>query len=73
MGNYLEIAKKLETETVYLYNEIENLVIKLLPKDGKNYAKWAGGEEYEVDLDSDAVFNARLAANEITKEKYNKF
>ena len=74
MNNYNRIIQKLHTETVYLLNSFEGVVMKLLP--GENapiFAKFPGRQEYRISHNANLFADTLREANEITQEQYEKY
>lgn len=65
MMNY----NRFKTETVYMWDDENQLYVKSIP--GKGYlARSPGGEEYEIPFDSDTVVRAIHSEKEVTEKMY---
>jgi len=74
MGKLKNILEKLENEIVYLENDLEEVVLKLLPGEkAKTFARTKGGREYEIDGTSNFVIDAISIGKEITEDQYKKY
>ena len=69
-----EFFDRLNTETVYLWDDESQTLIKSLPPpNGKCMAKIPpNGQEFQIPSDSHPVVRALAAAVEVTKEQYDK-
>lgn len=66
MGNFY---RKLIDQTIYLWEDFEEVFVKLVP--GRNaLIKKPGGEEYEAGVGSDIVIRAIAGEKEVTKQQY---
>lgn len=66
-----DFLKKLETEEVYLKNEYEGAVVKILK--GSATVKFPGDVPFTAQPGSELVTNAILEQNIITKAEFEKF
>lgn len=76
MNNLEYTIKKFKNnETVYLYNYLEDAVMKLIPSDGdyKCITKFKDGDVREVDKTSDLAVETELSGEQITKERYDNY
>lgn len=62
--------RKFVSETVYLWNDFDEVFVKVVPGKGF-YIKRPGSDEYKVDPGSDIVTNAMSGKREITKQQYD--
>lgn len=65
-----------KNETVFVYDDFEDIVLRFIPNDGKGmicYAKRKGKEEYEIDWTTNLVMNARLGGEIVDGKFYNSF
>ncbi len=65
---YLKYLERLGTETVYLYNDLEDIAVKVV--GGVGYFVRVDGEDQKIDVDSDMALQAVVGEHEITKEQY---
>lgn len=61
-----------KNENVYLYDDYQNVAIKMVPKGKKTicYAKLSNGIEYEVDERTNIVMDAYIGGKIITEKEY---
>ena len=62
----------LNSETVYLLHDWEEIVIKSIPGGGY-FARQPGGVDYEVHHSTNLVAESIMMCNEITEEEYNAY
>jgi len=69
--NYI-IEKFAKNENVYLYDDYQNVAIKMIPNGEKTicFAKLSDGVEYEVDERTDIVMGAEIGGEIITETEY---
>ncbi|MBW8359311.1 MAG: hypothetical protein K0M63_05835 [Weeksellaceae bacterium] len=63
-------------KTVFLYDDYEQVVIKLIPvEDGntKAFAKRKGRKEYSLEANTKVVYNAELGGQIVDQEFYDSF
>jgi len=63
---------RLNSETVYLLHDWEEIVIKPIPGGGY-FARQSGGVEYKVHHSTNLVAESIMMWNEITEEEYNAY
>lgn len=76
MSNIEYIHRKLtNNEIVYLYEELRDVVVKLVPINDTCvcFAKFKGKKEFSIDKTANTIVDAELGGNIINKEKYIKF
>lgn len=65
---------KYKTRPVYLWEDNEQVFVRIEP-DGKMYAKFPHGNEYQIDAKTsegnDLMMKAVFADNEVTKAQYD--
>lgn len=65
-----KFIQRLTAQTVYLWEDEQQLFIKSLPGDGGFLAKYPGGEEFKITDDSDQVTRALEAQIEVSEKNY---
>ena len=71
--NLTNINTELESgNIVYLYEQIEEAVIKITPNK-KCYAKFSNSNEFELNMDTNLVTNALSECFSISKKQYDEF
>jgi len=73
IANNERFYTKLKTEIVYLYHDWDDLVIRILPNEQGNFAKFRKSNEYAISSDANILFEALNMRNEISKEEYDNF
>lgn len=66
-----EFIKKLQTETLYLWDDIDELMVKSVPQGGY-FIKQIGGQEVPSSFESEVVFRAVHSEKEITRAEYDR-
>lgn len=74
--DYNTLSEKLKADKiVYILDDFEKVVARLVPANGKTkaYIKHIGRTETEIPQSSETVFDIILSGNEITKSEYDKY
>jgi len=72
MKDYEKLMAEMEKGVIFLYNPNEETVVKIMP-DGKAFAKFEGEAEYEVNMNTNMVTDAIIAAKQISEKDYNEY
>lgn len=71
-----DIVKKLNNqESVYIKDDFEEVVIRLIPnnEEVEVYAKFKGQSEYLIDRTAKLVLDVEMNGNEISKSEYEEY
>ncbi len=71
----VKLYSKLEKGTVYLKDDYEDIVLRIVVVDNSTHCfiKRRGRKEVEVDSTEKDIFESKMNGNEISKEEYDKF
>ena len=71
----VKLYSKLEKGTVYLKDDYEDIVLRMVVVDNSTHCfiKRRGRKEVEVDSTEKDIFESKMYGNEISKEEYDKF
>jgi hypothetical protein len=71
----VKLDSKLENGTVYLKDDYEDIVLRIVVIDKLThcYIKRRGRKEVEVDSTDKDIFESKMYGYEISKEEYDKF
>lgn len=71
----VKLCRKIEQDTVYLKDDYEDVVLRLVSIDGSvhYYIKRRGRPETEVDSTDRDIFECKMNGYEISKEEYDRF
>lgn len=71
----VKLYSKLEKGTVYLKDDYEDIVLRMVVIDNSTHCfiKRRGRKEVEVDSTEKDIFESKMNGNEISKEEYDKF
>ncbi len=65
---YKKYLERIGTETVYLYNDLEDVAVKCV--GGVGFFIRSNGEDKKINPDSDMALQAVIGEYEITKQQY---
>ena len=69
-----ELRNKMITETVYLLNTYEKIVLRREPgPNGNFFARFTGVPEYPIKKSSEIVVEALFEGKELTREEYENY
>ena len=71
----VKLYSKLEKGTVYLKDDYEDIVLRMVVVDNSTncFIKRRGRKEVEVDSTEKDIFESKMYGNEISKEEYEGF
>ena len=71
----VKLYSKLEKGTVYLKDDYEDIVLRMVVVDNSTHCfiKRRGRKEVEVDSTEKDIFETKMYGNEISKEEYEGF
>ena len=71
----VKLYSKLEKGTVYLKDDYEDIVLRMvvIANSTHCFIKGRGRKEVEVDSTEKDIFESKMYGNEISKEEYDKF
>ena len=71
----VKLYSKLEKGTVYLKDDYEDIVLRMVVVDNSTHGfiKRRGRKEVEVDSTEKDIFESKMYGNEISKEEYEGF
>jgi hypothetical protein len=71
----VKLYSKLEKGTVYLKDDYEDIVLRMVVVDNSTHCfiKRRGRKEVEVDSTEKDIFESKMYGNEISKEEYEGF